>query len=291
MRADLVYAGIKPPPGSKRFAFSKDLESALAKAEDGLVSDLFHLEERDKLESTRRTRMRSESNVDAGFVYALRKIDLQHDLHMAAELQDLAPYTSIIELATGDVLHRDDDADHGLYFIETGLMRVRHALGHSSFSHMSSGVGTNGGSVSGTPGADPTVSIGHMNARGATIGRQVAWWKDKVRKEPEQTFRLARIGQGWIIGGIEAANGMRNPGVHVAISQCRLYHLPRSAILKVEEENPRLAMNLYKLLSHLSTKRQEVTIQQLGQFIKILNTPPPRLRGGRSDLARLQYTG
>ena len=104
-----------------------------------------------------------------------------------------------------------------------------------------------------------------------------------------QSFRLARIGHGWIIGSIElATHGMKRPGVHVAVSPCRLHHLPVAAVAQIEKEHPVVALNLYKLLAHLSAKRQEMTIDQLGQFVHIMNSPTPRLRGGKTGLAKLQ---
>jgi hypothetical protein len=60
-----------------------------------------------------------------------------------------------------------------------------------------------------------------------------------------------RIVNDWI----EAANGMKKPGVHVAISECRLHQLPISVITEAEQSNPMLAMHLCKFLSHLSSKR------------------------------------
>jgi hypothetical protein len=73
------------------------------------------------------------------------------------------------------------------------------------------------------------------------------------------------------------------------VSDVRLHHLPSSAIQQAETTNPALTMHLYKLLSHLSAKRQKMTIRQLGQFLRILNAPTPRLRGGgKSEIAELQ---
>lgn len=81
LKGTLSYAGIKPSP-ERRFHWAFDLESALAKAEDKLISKEFQIEEKDELESSIRRKKRSESldirNSDDGFLYALRKIDEQH---------------------------------------------------------------------------------------------------------------------------------------------------------------------------------------------------------------------
>lgn len=267
MKGTLTYAGVKPMSG-RHFHWSFDLESALAKAEDKLITEVFHLEERDQLETSVRLKKRGESidlrDTDDGFLYALRKIDEQHSLHTVDQLAELAPYIVPLELKPGEVLVRKN----GLYFVETGLMRVQ--------SSASTGFTSTANTVSTAHGVVPrmessTASIGHLDARSTTLGRETALWKAKQdnRLHPEhseQTFRLARIGQGWILGSIEmATHGMKRPGAHVAVSACRLHFLPASAVQRAEEENPIAVMHLYKLLAHLATKRQEMTIEQLGQ--------------------------
>jgi len=78
------------------------------------------------------------------------------------------------------------------------------------------------------------------------------------------------------------------PPIYYIVSDVRLHHLPYDTIQQAEKSNPTLTMHLYKLLSHLSAKRQVMTIRQLGQFVRILNAPTPHLRGGKSELAKLQ---
>ena len=126
------------------------------------------------------------------------------------------------------------------------------------------------------------VSLGHLTARSSSVGRQDNIIKERrSRQHDEQAFRLARIGQGWVIGSIETSSGgFAKPGVHLAMAPCRLHHLRRSKIIEAEQKDPRTMLNLYKLMSLLSSKRQEKTIEQLGQFFHILTAPVPRLRGG-----------
>jgi hypothetical protein len=85
LKSMMLYAGLKPEPGSRGFSYTPDLESALAKAEDSLVTTIFHLEENDEMETSVRISHRSVRNVDDGFLYALQKIDIQHGLHTADE--------------------------------------------------------------------------------------------------------------------------------------------------------------------------------------------------------------
>jgi hypothetical protein len=41
----------------------------------------------------------------------------------------------------------------------------------------------------------------------------------------------------------------------------------------IEQSDPKLMMNLYKLMSNVSLKRQEMTIGQLAQFVSIMHSP------------------
>jgi CRP-like cAMP-binding protein len=288
LKSNMLYAGVRPK--MKEWAYTSDMETALAKAEDGLLSTVFHLEEKDETEQSRRRQRRLSESQSDGFVYSLQKIDEQHGLNTAEELRGFQEYTNAMDLDPGDILVRHDD--HGLYFVETGLMNIQWSQGNTTrnFANMSLTDTASSSAVATAVTLQNQNSIGHMKARSLTVGREMSIWKETRagHHHTEQSFRLARIGQGWIIGGIETANGMKRPGVHIAMSPCRLHHLPSSAIKQAETVNPKLAMSLYKMLSHLATKRQEMTIEQLGQHLRILNSPVPRLRGqGKSALAKL----
>ena len=41
----------------------------------------------------------------------------------------------------------------------------------------------------------------------------------------------------------------------------------------MEKKNPALVLNLYKMLSHLMARRQEITIEQLATFHSIMSSP------------------
>jgi CRP-like cAMP-binding protein len=66
---------------------------------------------------------------------------------------------------------------------------------------------------------------------------------------------------------------MRRVGDVVAVTHCRLHHLPYTKIEQVEKENPALILNLYKLLSYLMARRQEGTIAQLATLHSIMASP------------------
>lgn len=187
LKVDLIFAGIKPIPGSSRFLFSSDLETALAQAEDGLLSSKFRLEEKDEEESDRRRRQRSESTVEDGFLYALKKIDEQHRLNTLLTLREFRSVTIPVELEPLDVLDREEG--QGLYFVETGILYIRHASNQSTRNMLSVSAGTNGTAL------DPNVTLGAMNARVRGSIHQV---HDRSRLSHvgvgEQSFRLARLG-------------------------------------------------------------------------------------------------
>ena len=281
LRSILLYAGVAR---TRTTSYIGDLETALAKAEDGLLSTVLHREEKAMAEAERRRRNRSESSAEDGFLYALRNIDEQHGLNVAQELKDFQAHTVPVELNQGEFLVRDP-IHSGVYFVETGLLRVRHPTSHSTASLTARQFRPTLGTMN-----IPTLSIGALDARGRTVGSQRAALSDMNAEQTEQRFRLASIGTGWVIGSVEASGGLHSSAIHVAMTTSRLHHLPYQSIQEMETSNPTLSMNLYKLLSLLSTKRQEKTIQQLDQFVKIMNAPIPRLRGGKRELAKLQIS-
>lgn len=300
---------------SNQSMFYVDLESALAKAEDDLMSKVFHLELRVEEETKKRQRSRSLSNAETGFSYALDQILIQHgDVVSEAveKLRALAPRTVAITLEAGDVLA---DRDGGLFFVETGLMRVRHK--HSDSSVTTSGKWSGSGLSSTDKGGfamydgrkSSLDTLSGWNAR--SVGREAALIKQKeesirLASLPEDdpssaiianidpfikdhsTFRLARIGHGWVTGSLPLSSSGDLSSVYFAVSPCRLHHLPHDVLRELEETSPDIVMHLYKLLAFLRWKRQEMTIGQLSQFVRIMTSPVPRLRRGKSDLRKLQ---
>ena len=91
----------------------------------------------------------------------------------------------------------------------------------------------------------------------------------------QTTFRLARIGPGWVIGDQEALLGglMTASGTTVAVDECRLHYISYDKLDVVEKENPVLILQLYKLLSKLHALRSEVTIAQLATMHSIMSAP------------------
>jgi len=103
-----------------------------------------------------------------------------------------------------------------------------------------------------------------------------------------QTFRLARVGPGFVVGGIELSTGLRNPGLHIAITKCRLHHLPYDKMTEIEENNPALMLNLYKLLAHLIAYREQKAVDQLTTMHSIMDADPIAKPANRKALGAIQ---
>ena len=88
-----------------------------------------------------------------------------------------------------------------------------------------------------------------------------------------QTFRLARIGPGWVIGGYEMLSGEQSPGVTVAVDRCRLYYISFRDLRELEKEKPILILQLYKLVSKLEARRSDVHLGQFATMHNIMSSP------------------
>lgn len=76
-KQNLALGGVKPShdknAANSMLRFSPEMESALCKAEDGLLKKMSQLEQKEM----RRSRIRANSTADDGFLYALKEIDNQ----------------------------------------------------------------------------------------------------------------------------------------------------------------------------------------------------------------------
>ena len=219
----------------------------------------------------------------SGFLTALKCIDEQHGQEFAKDLHGLEPYTNVVELQAGDRLFASDggpveDRERGLFFIESGTLKIERDASETLTRGRSTLTRSRGSSG----------TLGNLHARSGTLGRQRAALKATSRDNMTQTFRLARIGPGWVCGAIEGASGLRNAGVHVAVTNCRLHHLPFQKLEEMEKEHPYLILNLYKMLSHLMARRQEITIEQLATFHSIMSSPAHSKPVSRAALMALR---
>lgn len=157
-------------------------------------------------------------------------------------------------------------------------------------------------------------SLNELRARSGTIGRQLAQMKASMPDSTARTFRVARIGPGWVIGSLEALTGQANPGSIVAgrilhllrliearssfdltsiffslpVTSSRLHHIPFKSLEDIEDKHPLLILKLYKLMSLLLSKRQEVTINHLATLHSIMGSPAQKRAIGRTQLQSLR---
>jgi hypothetical protein len=146
-----------------------------------------------------------------------------------------------------------------LFFIEAGVLKVEHNTGQTATR----------GSLGSIKGFCNTNSA--MNPEDTLRKIHERAFENPIG-ENFQTFRLARIGVGWVAGTMEFFH-MKRPGNQVAVDYCKLHHLPFSKIHEVEDQDPSLALSLYKLLSYLMARRQETTIGQLATLHSIMSSP------------------
>lgn len=289
LRSMLVYAKLSPAHEKRTLLFAPDLESALAKAEDGLINRVSGLREQDESEyPASREQEHTPGDAKQGFLHALQKIDDQHGLNTLHELSELWKYTTILDLEANQLLPWENQTHHGLFFIEFGQLRIVHSSDYATTQAIQPTFPSPRQASVVPPSYHNQNSIGQWNARSETLGRQTALQKQNGKgplETNEQSFRLARVGPGWVVGTIEECSGLRQVGAHVAVTPCRLHHLHKESMKHIEKSNPSLALEIYKLMSWVANRRQEMTIAQLAQFVNIMNAPSPN--GPTNRVSRL----
>lgn len=290
----LSLGGVKPTsiPGLR---FFPDLEAALGKAEDGLLKFVYRVEDQERA----RIRIRRMSVDDDGFEYALKQIDSQHGTDCALELEDLHPFTQVVELKEGESLYHDlnghltNQRERGLFFIEAGIMCCERDPGLTLTRGSTASLKRNGAgntSIYATPRITESMSVSDLHVRTPTIGREAAMLKNlsRSRSALTKTVRLARFGPGWVVGAQEICSQLIIPGMYSAVTTCRLHHLPYRSIKELEDKNPTLILRLFKLLSRVSARGQESTIQQLATFHSIMTSLAPTKPVSRVTMAAIQ---
>jgi len=249
--------------------FSPRMESALMKAEDGLLKFVFKSEEREMLH----VRERRMSMNDDGFHHACHLIDLKHGTKLTEKLEELRPYTKVVNLVAGESLfhHIDgsvnEERERGLFFIEHGIIRVE----RDPFSKTTRGRG----SMRSQNGETRTLmgygSLSNLNARTASLTSDMCQIKYSSQSY-KHNVRIARIGSGWVVGALEGLSQIIDTGFYIAVTPVRLHHLPYNIISELEESNPALTLTLFKMMSLITARRQEATIAQLATLQNIMSS-------------------
>mmetsp|Transcript_13080 Transcript_13080/g.27490 ORF Transcript_13080/g.27490 Transcript_13080/m.27490 type:complete len:1323 (+) Transcript_13080:168-4136(+) len=287
VRPALMAGGVKPSRVNLHLSYAPDLEAALGKAEDELLKYVGRNEEKMVRVAEKLKHQRRISMADFGFRHALQCIDDQHGIHMASHLKDLEKFTTPKDLKAGDQLNEDgtdNNLPRGLYFVESGLLKCEHD------SSASLTRGRRGTLFATAQMKGSTDSIGQLRARSATVGRGLALLKGSpglMMAQFNNTFRLARIGPGWVIGSISEFTGQDIPGTYTCMTACRVHHLSFDDIAELETTRPSLMVRLYKLLSHLMARRQEMTIGQLSTLRSIMSANAPTKPISRRQMATI----
>jgi CRP-like cAMP-binding protein len=94
--------------------------------------------------------------------------------------------------------------------------------------------------------AGSNLSLTHLQCRTPSIGRESHLLKNVAGRE-KRTMRLARLKPGFVIGTL-GGQFDDYTGDHVALTVCRLHCLSYDKINEMEEQNPRLILELYKMM-------------------------------------------
>ena len=246
---------------------------------------------------------RRMSCVDHGLRYALKTIDHQHQLSFAPYLQSLEKETTPIELNPGQRLN--DGEISGIFFIESGLLKCE----ADSAASLTRGAQLTGGLFA-APHMRADNSIGKVNARTATVGKGAQVLKNHPDLKSQTLFRIARVGPGmpflafgllfvqlgancfppdlgWLIGNIAKMTGSPDLGIYTALTTCRLHQMTFETIERLEVDNPVLVLHLYKLLTHLTSRQNEMTINQLATLRSIMSSTATTQPISRKRLAQL----
>ncbi|CAJ1939327.1 unnamed protein product [Cylindrotheca closterium] len=273
MRKALALGGIKPQAHLSRkmqtVRLFPDMDTGLGKAEDFLISL-----NAPTVRPGRTSPEISSGLSTKGFQTCLEKIDELHCQNFAESLVNLEPFVEPLELSPGAVLFESDggvirDEERGLFFIEVGTLKISRDSSMSltlnrtrSYGHL--------GSVGAGSGSTGTISKRH--ARLQSLARSIGKSRLNADGTSSENFRLARIGPGWVIGTLENASGTQSPGIFTAMTRCRLYHLPFTTLQEIEKTNPLLVLQLYKMLSHLMAKKEEITSEHLSTLHTIMSS-------------------
>lgn len=131
-------------------------------------------------------------------------------------------------------------------------------------------------------------SLSELNAHALHAEAKRFYNNHDFASEPERrTLRLARLKAGFVIGAVEGCCHSRNRGLHIAMSPMRLHFLSKSNIDNLEKQDPKLILELFKMIAFLSAKRQEATIDQLTTLHTIMSSLAPTKPAGRGSFGLL----
>jgi hypothetical protein len=141
----------------------------------------------------------------------------QHGLACAMDLLELYAYTSPVDLDRGQGLYACDggpiaDREKGLFFIEYGIIKIERDSSTATMTRGRSFLNPlDLRSMSGNHYSN-TASLTRINAR--TLSAQSIQQRASLAlsRNNNSTIRLARVGTGWVLGGLELVSGSHSEG-------------------------------------------------------------------------------
>jgi hypothetical protein len=126
------------------------------------------------------------------------------------DLLELYQYTSPVDLDRGQGLYACDggpiaDSEKGLFFIEYGIIKIE----RDSSATMTRG-SQNPLDIRSFSGNNSHASLTRMKAR--KLSAQSIKQASLAVSRNSSTLRLARVGSGWVIGGLELVSGSHSEG-------------------------------------------------------------------------------
>jgi CRP-like cAMP-binding protein len=115
-----------------------------------------------------------------------------------------------------------------------------------------------------------------QSTRGRLQEQKEAHESRQLARVMARTFRLMRLGPGWVIGAEEITSGYRSIGIFCADSPCVLHFLSFAAIKRAEKQDPMLVLTLFKLLGRLISERYDRSKEQLSNMMDTVYTRPGR---------------
>mmetsp|Transcript_823 Transcript_823/g.994 ORF Transcript_823/g.994 Transcript_823/m.994 type:complete len:224 (+) Transcript_823:1384-2055(+) len=219
-------------------------------------------------------------------------------MNVEKELRDLKPHTKVVTLDKGQSLCNgckdDDDEMCGLYFIEHGIMRVERdsTLTTTRASRSLKKKKNPLSLIYATPRIDSSTSLSDLRTRTPTIGLESRLLKQAKSVRGQQNVRLARIGPGFVVGSLGGDHVLQ--GNHCAVTSCRLHLLSYRSIEEIEKNKPRLALELFKMMTQLEAVRHTATINHLASLHNIMvslapSKPVDRLKRGAIEEAAKKF--
>eukprot|EP00980_Cylindrotheca_fusiformis_P023039 scaffold10069_cov69-Cylindrotheca_fusiformis.AAC.8 len=272
IRKSLALGGVQPEMNllrkDRNVRLFSDMDTGLGKAEDYIIM-MADSSLDQKLDAIRYY----DGTRSTGFRFSLKQIDELHGEDFSKSLVQLEPFVENLHLTPGQVLFESDggvvtEEERGLFFIESGMLKISRDSTLSLTFNRTRSFGPMGSSIGGGSGGGSSGTLGHQHARIGSLARKAA----EMGQRGTDNLRLARIGPGWVIGTVEIASGTRPPGVVTAVTNCSLHHLPFSRLREIEETDPILVLQLYKMLSHLMARREGITTEHLSTLHTIMSS-------------------